>query len=431
MFRTVAGCVVVVLVMMGAGVLQAQDEPTAMPAKLALTIPEAIELAWKNNITSIRQQSALEASEAVQVGTRSTWLPSLSFDASWERSQPADVRQVLLPDSSFQTLVLSDTYRFGFSLRQPLFNSAGGSYLHVPRAAGAQVSADEELLRSTRQLVALETKRLCYNLLKAQKLFDVQGNAVKRSIEQLETSKARYELGSASMSDFLKSKVQLGSDSLTLITRANDMDIARSELNKFLALDVARPTEVDVQLDFEPYPLPSDTAVAAAVEMHPTVQAEYHKLRRAESELGGDRFQRLPSVDAFLNYGWFGSEFPGGTDEIWRTDAHSVGIQLNWKIFTGFSTSSRIRAVQGGPAPGRAGAGRGAQNRSARHHQGVLEFECGPQAVAGGRRPGRVGPGRSQDRPGEVQSGRGHHPRHPHGPGGALRSRDRAHSGRL
>ena len=341
MFRTVATCVVVM--MMGAGVLRAQDEPQGMPAKLALTIPEAIELAWKNNITSIRQQSALESSEAVKVGTRSTWMPTLSFDASWQRSQPAEIQQFLLSDSTLQTLVLSDTYRFGFSLRQPIFNSGGGSWMHVPRSASAQVSADEELLRSTRQSVALETKRLCYNLLKAQKLYDVQGNAVKRSIEQLETSKARYELGSASMSDFLKSKVQLGSDSLTLITRANDADIARSELNKFLALDVSRQTEVDVALDFEPYPLPSDTAVAAAVEKHPTVQAENYKLKRASIDLGGDRFQRLPSVDAFLNYGWFGSEFPGGTDEIWRTDAHTVGIQLNWLIFSGFSTSSRIR----------------------------------------------------------------------------------------
>ena len=190
MFRTVAACVVVM--MMGAGVIQAQDEPQAMPAKLALTIPEAIDLAWKNNIASIRQQSALETSEAVKVGTRSTWMPSLSFDASWERSQPAQVEQFLLSDSTLQTLVLSDSYRFGFSLRQPIFNSAGGSYLHVPRAAGAQVSAEEELLRSTRQLVALETKRLCYDLLKAQKLFEVQGNAVKRSIEQLETSSHRF-----------------------------------------------------------------------------------------------------------------------------------------------------------------------------------------------------------------------------------------------
>lgn len=342
MFRTVVGCVAVVL--LGSGVLRAQDQPSTMPAKLALTIPEAIDLAWRNNITSLRQQNALETSQAAKVGTRSTWMPHLSFDASWRRTAPDRFQE--FSDSTgaiTRVIVPPNSYQFGFSLRQPIFNSAGGSWMHVPRSASAQVSADEELLRSTRQTVALDAKKLCYDLLKAQKLYEVQGNAVKRSLEQLETSKARYELGSASMSDFLKSKVQLGSDSLTLITRNNNMDIARSELNKFLGLDVDRKTEVDVALDFEPYPLPSAEAVAAAVEKHPTVQAQNYNLKRASIDLGGTRFQRLPSVDAFLNYGWEGTQFPNASDEVFRNDGHTVGIELSWQLFTGFSTTSRIR----------------------------------------------------------------------------------------
>jgi outer membrane protein len=344
MFRRYAGCVVVLGIVICAAALSWAQEapPAAMPDKLALTIPEAIDLAWKNNIASIRQRNVLESSRAAKVGTRSTFLPSLNFDLGWARTEPATVQEVQLSNGSIQRLTLpQNRYRYGLSLRQPIFNSQGGSYLHVPQAASAQVSADEQALRSTRQELALQTKTFCYDLLKAEKLLDVQGNAVKRSLEQLETSKARYELGSASMSDFLKSKVQLGSDSLTLITRANAVEIARAELNSHLGLAVNRRTEVDVDLTFEPYPLPSDTAIQQAALLHPSVQSKTFELRKAELELGGSRFQRLPSVDATVDYSWNGTEFPTSADPF-KTDEHTVGVQLSWNLFSGFATTSRI-----------------------------------------------------------------------------------------
>lgn len=338
MFRTVAGCVVAVC-LAGAGGVRAQEAPAVMPEKLALTIPEAIELAWKNNITSIRQQDALLQAEARRREARSTYLPSLSLSAGYSRFNTEQV--YILNDELFSS---SDSWSMNLQLRQPIFD--GFNYLHTPRSRSASVQSSEQQLRATRQGVAFDAKRLAYDLLKAQKLAEVQQRAVERSQEQLETSNARYELGSASMSDFLKAKVQLGRDSLTLISRENDVDIKRATLNDFLGLPVHRRTEIDVELTFDPHPLPDDAALAAAVETHPDVLSARYAHRAASHDVGSARSAMWPSLSAFAQYNFRSGRFPESTDEVWESDNHTVGLSLDWTIFSGYATSSRVRQAR-------------------------------------------------------------------------------------
>jgi outer membrane protein TolC len=340
MIRTYAllfGCVILAL---GAGAALAQEAPApGMPAKMALTIPEAINLAWNNNIVSIRQQDALQQAQARRREARSTYLPELSMNLQYSKSNNPQLS--FFNDEVFET---TNSYNLGFTLSQPIFD--GFNYIHTPKARSADIHSSEAALRNTRQGVAFDAKRLCYDLLKAQRLSDVQQRAVERSQEQLETSKARYELGSASMSDYLKSKVQLGRDSLTLITRENNIEIARATLNDFLGLPVSRRTEVDVQLEFEPYPLPDEGALLASVSTHPYVMAATYAEEAASHEVGSSQSVMWPRLDAFARYSYFTGKFPESADDIWRADNHTVGLSLNWTIFSGFATSSRVKQAK-------------------------------------------------------------------------------------
>lgn len=339
MFRRYAGCVAGMVVFC-AGMAFAQDAPTAaMPEKLALTLPEAIDLAWRNNIASIRQQDALEQAEARRREARSFYLPNLSLSMGYSRYNTTQA--YILNDNLFTS---SDSYGMNFTLRQPVFD--GFNYIHTPKSRSASIQSSEQQVRSTRHSVAFDAKRLCYDLLKAQKLSDVQEQAVKRSQEQLETSKARYELGSASMSDFLKAKVQLGRDSLTLITRQNDIDIKRATLNDFLGLPVERRTEVDVELSFDPYPLPDEAAVTAAVETHPDVLAASYAEKAASHDVGSARSAMWPNLSAFAQYNYRSGKFPESTGDVWESDNHTVGLSLDWTLFSGFATTSRVKQAK-------------------------------------------------------------------------------------
>lgn len=310
-----------------------------IPTKTTLTIPEAIELAWRSNIKSISQLDNVRLAEAQKLDSRQTYLPSLTWSGSWSRNSPIQLSFI-----NNQLVELQDFYRFNFSLRQPIFN--GFRYVFAPRSSTANVDRSKSQLRSTRQQVALETKQACYDLLKAQMLTDVQRQAVKRSAEQLETAKARYELGSASLSDFLKSKVQLGNDSLLLITRENDIAVKRATLNDLLGMPVSRPTEIDARLEFEPHDIPTPADQQAAVAAHPDVLAAEYARQSARADIGSARSARYPTVSAFADYSYSTPIFPDAFSEITGDDNASFGISLSYTIFSGYSTTAQIRQAK-------------------------------------------------------------------------------------
>lgn len=335
MVRNFTAAIAIVILMTAALPAAAQD----ISDKPTLTIPEAIELAWRNNIRSISQIDNVRLAQAQKLNTRQTFLPTLRLNSSWTRSSPTQLAFI-----NNELVELKNFYRFGISLDQPLFN--GFRYVFSPRSSQAGIDRSEAQLRSTRQQIALDTKKACYDLLKAQMLTDVQKQAVKRSAEQLETAKARYDLGSASLSDFLKSKVQLGNDSLLLITRENDIAVKRATLNDLLGMPVTRPTEIDARLEFEPHAIPNVVARQAAVDQHPDVLAAEHAQKAAQADIGVARAARYPTVSAFADYSYSTAFWPESFDEVTSDDNASIGISINYTIFSAFSTTSQIRQAK-------------------------------------------------------------------------------------
>ena len=318
----------------------AQDGPTAqMPSKMALTIPEAIELARRNNITSLRARDGLEQAQATRKSARSLYLPRLTWSGTFSKAN-----ELSKFSSSAGNFVSDKSYAMSATLSQTLFD--GFDIMRTPKARSLDVKSSEQFVRGNRQSIAYDAKRLCYDLLKKQKLADVQERAVKRAIKQLETSKARFDLGSASMSDFLKSKVQLGSDSLALIRSQNDIEIARATLNDFLGLSVDRNTEIDGEFGFEEYKLPGASARKAAVNVHPDVMAASYSTQAASHDVGGALSNKWPTVSAFAQYNWSAPQFPKANDDIFEFDRHTVGIQINYTIFSGYTTSARIQRAR-------------------------------------------------------------------------------------
>lgn len=321
----------------------AQDGPTAqMPSKMALTIPEAINLAWRNNISSHRVRDGLEQARANRKGARQSYLPSIAWRGQFSK---ANELRAFSSDTAQSGFIVSDKfYSMQASVNQTIFD--GFDLFHRPKARSLDVKRNEQSVRGNRQGLAYDAKRLCYDLLKKQKLADVQERAVKRALEQLETSKARFDLGSASMSDFLKSKVQLGRDSLALIQSLNNIEIARATLNDFLGLSVDRATEIEGEFGFEEYNLPGVTMRKAAAEVHPDVMAASYANRAASHDVGSALSARWPSLTAFASYTWSAPLFPNANSDILDADAHSVGLQLNYTIFSGYSTSAQIQRAR-------------------------------------------------------------------------------------
>jgi outer membrane protein len=305
---------------------QAQEVP-----KKVLTIDDCVQIALKNNFEARSAQENYKSARWELLGGWSGLLPSLGLSSGWTIQ------------NTFPERLDYDQYRFSLGVSQTLFDGGSNWASYNWRRAGKRSAWDD--LRLAEKSVALSVKEGCYNLLKAQMLYDVQEDAVKKSIEQLNMAKARYDLGSASLSDYLKAKVQLGNDSLNLITSANNVKLTEASLNSLLGIDINTPLEIDAKLGYNKLEVNLEEETEKALGNHPQIDKARMGVNQAHSSLTIARGGNFPSITFSGSYSWGGYGFPSSRD-IERSDTWSIGIGVTLNLFDGFTTTSRVRSAK-------------------------------------------------------------------------------------
>jgi outer membrane protein len=249
-------------------------------------------------------------------------LPSLGCSSGWTIQ------------NTFPERLDYDEYRFSLGVSQTIFDGGSNWSSFNLRRAGKRSAWDD--LKLAEKSVALSVKEGCYNLLKAQMLYDVQQDAVKKSIEQLNMAKARYDLGSASLSDYLKAKVQLGNDSLNL---------TEASLNSLLGIDINTPLEIDAKLGYKKLEVNLEEETRKALGNHPQIDKAQMGVNQAHSSLTIARGGNFPHISFSGSYSWGGYRFPSSRD-IERNDTWSIGIGITLNLFDGFTTTSKVRSAK-------------------------------------------------------------------------------------
>ncbi len=314
-------------------------------SKKVLSIDECVKIALKNNFTARSAQENYKSAKWELLGGWSGFLPSVDFTSGWSKTFKynrieydtlGNAMNVIYPSTS--------NYRFSLGLTYPIFNGGSNWANFNSKKAGKRSAWDD--LKLAESSVALNVKEGCYNLLKAQMLYEVQIDAVKKSIEQLNMAKARYDLGSASLSDYLKAKVQLGNDSLNLITYANNVKLTEASLNSLLGIEINTALEIDAKLEYKKLESNLEDETRKALEKHPQIDKAKMGVNQAHSSLTMERSSNFPKISFSGNYNWGDSEFPESREDIKNNDSWGIGIQVSLNIFDGFMTTSRVRSAK-------------------------------------------------------------------------------------
>ena len=313
------------------GFALAQTEPSPQEV---LTIDQCITIALKNNY-DIR--AAEKNYDRAKYGFLGTWegffLPKVGLSYSGSRYR-YDVA------SQYQS-----SYGLGLSLSQTIFDG-WNNVANYNYSKKGKFSARENL-KLTKQTVVLGVKESCYALLKAQMLLEVQTEAVKRSEEQLNIAKAKYDLGAASLSDYLKAKVQLANDSLALITAQNSIKLAEADLNNILGRNIDAPIQVDAKLEYKKFDPTAYPITEETIENHPQINITRSAVDQAHSGLTMARSENLPNISLGVNYSWSDTKFPKSWADYRKPDdPWYMGIQVSLNLFNGLSTLSNIWSAQ-------------------------------------------------------------------------------------
>jgi outer membrane protein TolC len=335
----------------GAMVLLAALAPGALgqtpAAPPSLTLPQAVELALKNNPTV---QAADAYAEAVEQGiavARAGRFPRLDFSEGFTRgNNPVYVFGSLLTQHQFtaanfalgylNTPPALDNFRTQFTAAVPLYD-AGQTSRRIHDARLEAQSAAQGRQR-TRQEVIFQVTRAYTNELLARESVRVAQSAVGMAEADLARSEARDELGLAVPADKLSAQVQRAQAKEDLLRAQNEVALAHAGLNVALGLAEDAPTSIAGELSetaFDPGTL-ADRQRRALATRPDYLQLDLGK-QRADNAVRLARSTFLPQVNFFSAWEVDSQTFVTRGGNNW-----TVGASLNFNLFDGGANRARL-----------------------------------------------------------------------------------------
>lgn len=192
----------------------------------------------------------------------------------------------------------------------------------------------------------------------SQAYFDVLGaqdsvtfvRALKMSVaEQLESAKRNFDVGNATITDSREAQARFDLARAQEIAAENDRHVKQLALDQLVGRPGTAPQPLVQPIQLPPLnPADVNAWVTQATEQHPAVQQARLALDVARLETAKAKTGHLPTVDLQANVGL--THYPQGNPAIaaaptadYRNRVASVGVVMNWPLFSGFSVQNRIR----------------------------------------------------------------------------------------
>lgn len=300
-----------------------------------VTLDEAIRLAERVQPGVVQAQASLRNAEA---DVRSAWgayLPSLNLGASGSESYsgaPARVdpitNQVVSGRSNGSVAtVLSASVDLFTGFRR-------GAQSRAARATSAAAAAG---LVDARYQQRLATTQQFFDALAAAQLVRVRETSVRRAEEQLRQSIAKLQVGSATRSDTLRSRVSLGTAQVNLANAQGDLAAAEAGLARLIGAP-GRVRAADDSSFYAAAPIDTTAIRAEALERSPQVQSARAAADAARASVGAARAQYWPTLSLSGSTGFDGTR----ANDYSLYNTSQVRLQLSWSLFDRFNREAQI-----------------------------------------------------------------------------------------
>jgi outer membrane protein TolC len=302
----------------------------------ALTLDEALGLAWDYNLDIQQAEESIRTADAQVRQAMSAYGPTIGLTASHYRV--FEVPTITLPPEfgGGISLVARDTETADLTVSHFLY-TAGRRRAQVRAAAAGRTSARAGDVR-TRQVVAANVKRAYYGMLTAQQSVGVAQAALASAQEHLRVAQAHVEAGTAPEFDQIRAEAEVAQAQEALLRAQNVVSLAQIAVNFALGVPLDRKYELTTPLAAPaPLPDPIQTATRAMTERPELVQARAAQTAAREQQVIA-RSALRPNLMVAVGYEqvFQGSTFTGSTP--------SVSAAVSWDLYD--AGLSRARAAQ-------------------------------------------------------------------------------------
>lgn len=314
------------------------QSPVATDSLRPITLQEAVSLAQRNNPSAVTARGQTRAAQSSVRSAYGAFVPSLTANVS--QTQQSGQRF-----DNIRNQVVQSTqpwnYSAGLSSSIELFD--GGRRFADLRANRADVDAAEANEITQRYNIALQVKREYAAILAARESEAAARAQVEQAEAQLRASVARVQAGAATVSDSLRSVIQVGNARLALITAQNNVRVASATLTRLVGtpfMVTANPTDTAgigiVRID--------SVALMDEALRGPTAREAGLQLRAASAGVTASRASYLPTISASYSYNGNGTDPYGfGSDTTKRfLFGSQFRLSLNFPLFNNFNREDQI-----------------------------------------------------------------------------------------
>ena len=310
--------------------LAAQEARPRMPLSFSQSIE--IALAPDGNAKVQLAVEAIRQAQARKAEARSALLPNV--DASWTaQSFTSDLAtfglQISLPPGFHIPAFVGpiSTYDLRATATQTVFDF---SSLRRLQSAGALVSAAKLDSQQSRVQVAALAGKAYMNAARAETAVQTALANVELAEKLLRLAQAQKDAGTATGLDITRAEVQRQTEQQHLIAAREDRETSRLNLLRAMNLTLDLDFELTDRLKYEPVEIPDAVkAVETAIQNRPDLKAQIERERSARLSYDAAKFQRLPSLAAFGNYGDI------GVDPALLRPTRTAGVSVRIPVFDG------------------------------------------------------------------------------------------------
>lgn len=308
-----------------ASVLSAQQAPppAADAALRPIALADAVALAQRNAPPAVAARGQMRAAQSSVRSAYGAFFPSLSLSMgqTQQSGDRLDQQGNLVPYTGQPW-----TYSTGLSANVNLFD--GGRRFADLRRTRADVEAAEANEVSQRYTVALQVKTQYFNVLAARESEGAARARLEQAEQQQRVASARVRAGAATISDSLRSLIQVGDARLALLTAQNAVRVASASLTRLVGtqdLVTADPADTLERLA----PLPDSLEIARLAADGPLVESARSAEEAAQAARRAARASYLPTVDlTFRKSG-------GGYDQLYGLGSRPFAYTSTWGISLG------------------------------------------------------------------------------------------------
>ena len=311
-------------------------DTTATP----ISLTEAVRLAQRNSITTVQARGNVRTTEAAVKQSYAAFLPSFSVSAGRQRQSGDrfDTQGNLVPFTGNPT-----NYSTGLQSSLQLFD--GGRRFFDLKRSKADVDAAEAGETASRFQIALQVKQQYYNILAARESESASLAQMQQAEQQLRASSLRLRAGAATVSDSLRSVVQVGNARLALLTAQNNLSVANATLTRLVASPrtvTATPSDtIDQRVT-----IPDISELEPLVEKAPAIDQADAQLASAHASVRSAKSAFLPTVNMNFNRGGSGIDPKFGFGDKRYAYNQNLSFSLSFPLLNGLNREVSVaRAI--------------------------------------------------------------------------------------